>query len=107
MRLPIDASTISFLAASEPEPMTEHDSDRPRLDRDGKPLFVIRLVALAEGQAEILAVRLAGVPSKGIVQGAALRVRGLSATPWSMAERSGITYRAEAIEPLSPARQAS
>lgn len=107
MRLPIDVGTISFLAASEPEPMTEHDSDRPRLDRDGKPLFVVRVVALADGQAEILAVRLAGVPPKGIVQGAALRVHGLSATPWSMAERSGITYRAEAIEPLSPARQAS
>ena len=107
MRLPIDVTTISFLAASEPEPMTEHDSDRPRLDRDGKPLCVVRVVALADGQAEILAVRLAGVPPKAVVQGAALRVRGLSATPWSMAERSGITYRAEAIEPLSPARQAS
>jgi hypothetical protein len=43
------------------------------------------------------------VPPKGIVQGAALRVRGLSATPWSMAERSGITYRAEAIEPVGAA----
>jgi MoxR-like ATPase len=56
---------------------------------------------------QILTVRLAGVPPKGIVQGAALRVRGLSAAPRSMADRSGITYRAEVIEPLSPARQAS
>ena len=107
MRLPIDVATITFLAAGEPEPMTEHDSDRQRVDRDGKALFVMRLVALADGQAEVLAVRLAGNPSKGIGQGLAVRVTGLSATPWTMGERSGITYRAERIEPASPTRQAS
>ena len=52
-------------------------------------------------------MRLAGSPPKGISQGLAVRVTGLSATPWSMGERSGITYRAERIEPLAPARQAS
>ena len=107
MKLSIDTSATTFLAAGEPEPMTEHDSDRQRVDRDGKALFVMRLVALADGQAEVLAVRLAGSPPKGIGQGLAVRVAGLSATPWTMGERSGITYRAERIEPLGPTRQAS
>ena len=101
MRLPIDVSTISFLAASEPEPMTEHDSDRQRVDKDGKPLYTVRVVALAEGEAEILAVRVAGMPAKGIGQGSPVRVSGLSATPWAMADRAGITYRAERVEPLA------
>lgn len=101
MRLPIDTSTISFLAVSEPEQMTEHESDRPRLDKDGQPLFVVRLVALAEGQAEVLAVRMAGPPPKSLAPGSAVRCVGLTATPWSMGERSGITYRAGRIEPVS------
>lgn len=108
MRLPIDVTTITFLAVSEPEQMTEHESDKPRLDKDGQPLFVVRLVALAEGQAEVMAVRVAGTPPKGLAQGSPVRCTGLTATPWSMAERSGITYRAERIEPpAAPARQAS
>ena len=108
MRLPIDVSTISFLAVGEPEQMTEHESDRPRLDRDGQPLFVVRLVALAEGQAEVIAVRVAGAPPKAVAQGTAVRCVGLTATYWQMGERSGLTYRAERIEPLTaPARQAS
>ena len=101
MRLPIDTSAISFLAGGEAEPMTEHDSGKPRLDRDGKPLFVLRVVALAEGEAEILAVRVAGMPAKGIGQGSPVRVSGLSATPWAMADRAGITYRAERVETLA------
>jgi len=107
MRLPIDTRALSFLAGGEAEPMTEHDSGRPRLDRDGKPLFVLRVVALAEGEAEILTVRFAGTPAKGIGQGVPIRCGGLSATPWSMGDRSGITYRAEHVEPASPPRPAS
>ena len=107
MKLPIDTQQITFLAAGAPEALTEHDSDRQRLDRDGQPLFVVRLVALAaDGEAEILAVRLAGAPPKGIAPGTPVRVAGLSGTPWSMGDRSGITYRAERVEPVAPARQA-
>jgi hypothetical protein len=108
MQWPIETSTISFLAVSEPEQMTEHESDKPRLDKDGQALFVLRLVALTTGQAEVLAVRMAGSPPKSLAPGSAVRCIGLTATPWSMGERSGITYRAERIEPVSaPTRQAS
>ncbi|MDA8264949.1 MAG: hypothetical protein M0T79_06320 [Actinomycetota bacterium] len=107
MRLPIDTSGMTFLAASEPEPLMQHDSDRQRLDRDGQPLVALRLVALAGGDAEILSVRLAGVAPKGIGAGTPVRCTGLSATPWQMADRAGITYRAERVEPVAPGRQAS
>ncbi len=108
MRLPIDVTAITFLAAGEAEQLTEHESDRPRLDRDGQTLFLVRLVALSDGQAEVLPVRIAGAAPKGVGQGIAVRCVGLTATPWSMGERSGITYRADRIEPLAPAaRQAS
>lgn len=105
MRLPIDATTITFLAVGEPEQMTEHESDKPRLDKDGQPLFVVRLVALSEGQGEVIAVRVAGTAPKGLTQGTAVRCVGLTATPWSMADRAGVTYRAERIEPAAPPAQ--
>ena len=101
MKLPIDSSRITFLSTGEPEALTEHDSDRQRLDKDGKPLYTVRVVALAEGEAEILAVRVAGMPAKGIGQGSPVRVTGLSATPWAMGDRAGVTYRAERVEPLA------
>jgi len=106
MQLPIDVTSMTFFAAGEPEQMTEHDSDKPRLDKTGQALFVVRLVALGDGQAEVMAVRVAGAPPKGVTQGTAVRCVGLTATPWQMGERSGVTYRAERVEAVAPARVA-
>jgi hypothetical protein len=106
MRLPIDTTAMTFFAASDPEPLMQHDSDRQRVDRDGQPLITVRLVTLAAGDAEILTVRLAGAAPKGLAAGAPVRCVGLSATPWQMADRAGITYRADRVEPIAPARQA-
>jgi hypothetical protein len=69
MRLLVDTSGMTFLVAGEPEPLREHDSDRQRTDRNGAPLYVIRVVALAGTEAEILTVRLTGAAPKGMVQG--------------------------------------
>lgn len=107
MRLPIDTTGMTFLAVSEPEPLMQHDSDRQRLDRDGQPLLTLRLVVLAGGDAEVLSVRIAGAAPKGIGASAPVRCTGLSATPWQMGDRAGITYRAERVEPVAPGRQAS
>jgi hypothetical protein len=73
------------------------------LDKDGRALFVVRLVALSASQAEVLPVRVAGEAPK-VGQGTLVRCVGLSATPWAMGERSGISYRAERIEGVAPAR---
>lgn len=110
MRLKIDTNTTTFLAAGDAEPLTERDTDKPRLDRDGQPLFVVRVVALSDGEAEVIPVRVAGAAPKGVTQGTAVRVVGLTATPWSMNDRdgtrAGLTFRAERIEPVPAARQA-
>lgn len=110
MRLRVDTSTTTFLAAGEAEPLTERDSDKQKVDRDGQPLFVVRLVALADGEADIIPVRVAGAAPKGATQGTPVRVVGLTATTWQMNDRegsrSGFTFRAERIEPVTAARQA-
>ena len=52
MKLPVDTSAIAFLCALEPQPVLAFDTKQPRADENGEPLYVIQLIALAEGAAE-------------------------------------------------------
>src|SRR5215211_5932153 len=57
MKLPVDTSAIAFLCALEPQPVLAFDTKQPRADENGEPLFLVQLIALGEGEAEILAVK--------------------------------------------------
>jgi hypothetical protein len=107
MKLPVDTSSIAFLCALEPQPVLDFETRRPRADENGEPLYVVQLIALAEGEAEILAVKVPGVPSSGIRQGHPVKVHGLVAQPWSMNDRSGVAFRAARIEPVVAQAKAS
>jgi hypothetical protein len=106
MKLPVDTSAIAFLCALEPQPVLDFETRRPRADGNGEPLYVVQLIALGEGEAEILAVKVPGMPS-GIRQGHPVKVTGLVAQPWSMNERSGVAFRAARVEPAVSAAKAS
>jgi hypothetical protein len=99
MKLPVDVSAISFLCAMAPEPVVDFETKRPRADENGEPLFVVQLIALTEGAAEILAVKVPGIPSAAIRQGHPVKVTGLVAQPWTMNDRAGVAFRAARIEP--------
>jgi hypothetical protein len=107
MKLPVDTSSIAFLCALEPQPVLAFDTKQPRADENGEPLYVVQLIALAEGEAEILAVKVAGLPSANIRQGHPVKVTGLVAQPWSMNDRSGVAFRAARIEPVVAQAKAS
>jgi hypothetical protein len=107
MKLPVDTSSIAFLCALEPQPVLDFDTKRPRADENGEPLYVVQLIALAEGAAEILAVKVAGQPGPGIRQGHPVKVLGLVAQPWTMGDRSGVAFRAARVEPATPQAKAS
>jgi hypothetical protein len=79
MKLPMDTSAIAFLCALEPQPLLAVDTKQPRADENGEPLFVVQLIALGEDEAEILAVKVPGLPS-GIRQGHPVKVTGLVAS---------------------------
>jgi hypothetical protein len=106
MKLPVDTSAIPFLCALAPQPLLAFDTKQPRADENGEPLYVVQLIALREGEAEILAVKVPGMPS-GIRQGHPVKVSGLVAQPWTMADRSGVSFRAARIEPATAAAKAS
>jgi hypothetical protein len=107
VKLPVDTSAIAFLCALEPQPLLAFDTKQPRADENGEPLYVVQLIALAEGEAEILAVKVPGMPSQAIRQGHPVKVTGLVAQPWSMNDRAGVAFRAARIEPVVTQAKAS
>lgn len=111
MKLPIDTTSMTFLAAGTPEPVLDFESKRPRTDENGQPLVATQIVALAGGGAEVISVKTAGTPPS-IGQGQVVKLTGLVATPWAMGERSGVSFKAASIEatataPSGSARQSS
>jgi hypothetical protein len=106
VKLPVDTSSIAFLCALEPQPLLAFDTKQQRADENGEPLYVVQLIALAEGEAEILAVKVPGQPS-GIRQGHPVKVHGLVAQPWTMNDRAGVAFRATRIEPVVTQAKAS
>ena len=107
MKLPVDTSSIAFLCALEPQPVLAFDTKQQRADENGEPLYVVQLIALAEGEAEILAVKVPGMPSQAIRQGHPVKVTSLVAQPWSMNDRAGVAFRAARIEPVVAQAKAS
>src|SRR5512132_1142110 len=107
MKLPVDTSAIAFLCAVEAEPVVDFETKRPRADENGEPLYMVQLIAMTDGAADIIAVKVPGQPGPGIRQGHPVKVSGLVAQPWSMNDRSGVTFRAARVEPAVPAAKAS
>src|SRR5437773_3569420 len=89
VKLPIDTSAIAFLCAMAPEPVVDFETRRPKADDNGEPLYLVQLLVMGEDSADLIAVKVPGVPSQAIRQGAPVKVAGLVAQPWTMADRSG------------------
>ena len=107
MKLPIDTSAIAFLCAMAPEPVVDFETRRPKADDNGEPLYLVQLLVMGEDSADLIAVKVPGVPSSAIRQGAPLKVTGLVAQPWTMADRSGVSFKAARVEPAIAQAKAS
>lgn len=106
MKLPIDVTGMTFLAAGSPEPVKDFDSKAAKVDENGEPIFAVQLVVLVDGGAEVITVKVTGDP-KGVGHGVPVKVAGLVATPWSMGDRSGVAFRAARIEPATNAARSA
>ena len=96
MKLPIDTSGMTFMAAAEARPVTDFETRQHKADENGEPLYNLQVVWLEDGGAQIISVKLAGDPQ--VAQGAMLELDGLVAMPWSMNERSGVAFRANRVK---------
>jgi hypothetical protein len=97
VRLPIDTSQLTFMCAAPARPVTDFETKQHKADVvTGELLYKVQTVALDSEGAEIIQLTVAGDPKVG--QGAMLKLEGLVALPWSMGERSGVSFRASKIE---------
>ncbi|MYQ60078.1 MULTISPECIES: hypothetical protein [unclassified Streptomyces] len=97
---PIDTSRLGVIrCVIAPEPRTTPDGE-VRRDREGTPQWITGLsVRQAQGRrTDIVHVTTSGQP-QGITEGAPVRVVGFWASDWEVDGRSGVSYRAEGLEP--------
>jgi hypothetical protein len=105
LRIPVDMALASFLSAGEPTAYVDRTTGRQRTDVNGAALYNVPLLAMADGVAEVVVVRVPHQPAN-LVQGAPVRLTGLTAQYWENEGRSGISYRATRVEPAGPAHTA-
>jgi hypothetical protein len=97
MRIPVDMSGLTFMAAAPARPVTDFDTRQHKADENGEPLYNLQVVWLDAEGAQIITVKVAGDPQIG--QGALLALEGLLAMPWSMNDgRSGVAFRANSVK---------
>src|ERR1700754_339486 len=105
MRLPIDTSRLQFLVVAAAEPLKKFEDGKPReawaprVDTNGEALWRLQVVALGDGEADIIRVAVPGDPN--VSQGEMVRVEGLTAQAWEMEGRNGMAFRATAIRSLN------
>ena len=101
MRLPIDTSRLQFLVVAAAEPLRKFEDGKPRsawaerTNDNGEVLWGVQLVALGDGEADIIKVSVPGDPN--VSQGEMVRVDGMTAQAWKMEDRTGMSFRATAI----------
>src|SRR3982751_3206593 len=111
MRLPSDTSRLKFLVVAPAEPLRQYEEGKPReawaprTDVNGEVLWRVQLVALGDGEAEIIRVAVPGDPN--VAQGEVATLEGLTAQAWEMDGRSGTAFRAQAIKSSSSRASAS
>ncbi|MGW1615403.1 hypothetical protein ACWCQZ_39335 [Streptomyces sp. NPDC002285] len=99
---PIDVARLGTIRCEiAPEPRTTLEGDQRR-DREGNPLWVTGLaVRRLEGRrVDTIDVTTSGQP-QGFTAGSEVRVTNLWARDWTIEGRTGTSYRADAIQPLS------
>ncbi|MER7928467.1 hypothetical protein ABTY96_35870 [Streptomyces sp. NPDC096057] len=99
---PIDVARLGAIrCVIAPEPRTTLEGDQRR-DREGNPLWITGLsVRQAEGRrTDVVHVVTSGQP-QAVTEGIEVQVRNLWANEWAVDGRTGTTYRADAITPVS------
>src|SRR5437867_10458898 len=97
MRLPIDTTQLQFLVVAPAEPLRQFEEGKPReswaprTDRNGEVLWRLELVVLGDGEADIIRAAVPGDPK--VAQGDMVRLEGMTAQPWEMEGKSGVSFR--------------
>lgn len=101
MKMKVDTAGFTFLLVKDVAAVTD-DKGQPRADRNGVAQYQLQVVAMtADEPAEVLTIKVAGRP-EGLTVGGPVQLEGLTIQPYSLRgrdgqERSGVSFRAEAV----------
>ena len=98
--IPVDCTNLTLLVGGTIQAATTPDGSQRR-NPAGQPLYNIPVVVVVDGgNADTLTVRVPG-PVAQVPPLTPIRLVGLTARPWSMDGRSGVSFTAESIQPVS------
>jgi hypothetical protein len=99
MNLPIDTTKVRFTLLSEPRLQNEYGKTTIQMSPKGEPIYRVQVLAFCEGEdGVVLLVKVPG-EQRGLRPESRVKVRKLQLLPWTIDNRSGISYHADAIEP--------
>lgn len=105
MRLPIDPNRSSLLVIGEPAPKLEFNSQVPKTNRDGVPLWTISVLMSGTGERQdpSINITVASQDRPLVHKGDVVVPRNLTARTWSLRdaqgrERNGVAFEADGLE---------
>ncbi|MFB6771249.1 SCO3933 family regulatory protein [Streptomyces sp. NPDC056337] len=101
--IPVDTTRLGVLrCAIAPEAkLSNPETQEVKKDRDGNPVYTVAVTVRQDRRRiSVIEIAVSGEP-KGIQEGQIVKVTGLTAFAWAMGDRHGISFRADAITPIS------
>ncbi|NNN31295.1 hypothetical protein HLK59_13145 [Streptomyces sp. S3(2020)] len=97
--IPVDTARLGVLrCANVPEAkIVNSETQEVKRDRDGNPVYTVAVTVRPDGRRiSVIEIAVSGEP-RGIEPGHVVKVTGLTAFMWSMGDRHGVSFRADAI----------
>ncbi|CBG72387.1 putative regulatory protein [Streptomyces scabiei 87.22] len=103
--IPVDTARLGVLrCAIAPEvKFSNTETQEVKKDRDGNPVYTVAVTVRQDRRRiSVIEIAVSGEPT-GIEEGQIVKVTGLTAFAWSMGDRHGVSFRADAITPIPTA----
>ncbi|WP_406343606.1 hypothetical protein [Streptomyces sp. NBC_00648] len=101
--IPVDTTRLGVLrcAIAPEKKISNSETGEVKRDRDGNPIYTVAVTVRQDARRiSVIEIAVTGEP-RGIEEGMTVKVTGLVAFAWSMGERHGISFRADAITPVT------
>ena len=106
MKLLLDTRGVTFTCTRAPMQRLTFETGQQKIDKaTGLPLWLVQVMALDQSGGDIISVAVPGEPKVSL--GLGVEITGLVAVPWAQEGRSGVAYRADAIEQMTAADMTS
>ena len=107
-RIPVDVAALGTVLGLQVDARTRRENgvESQRTDAEGRPQWSVScLVQSPDSAPELLLVNVTSAVAPVITPMTPLTLVGAVAVPWSMGDRSGVSFQADAVESVAPVGQ--